>query len=127
MRKISFDSIEYVPAGHEDPHNPGVLKKVLLQKTDLQTGRIQMVNWALLPSGNSFASHYHEDMQELFIVVRGTVETTVNDRTVALGPGDTIVVDPREVHRMVNRGSADAEYLAIGITREEGGKTVVVE
>jgi mannose-6-phosphate isomerase-like protein (cupin superfamily) len=127
LRRIAFDSIPYVPAGHEDPLNPGVLKKVLLPKAALQAGRIQMINWALLPAGNRFAPHYHEDMQEVFVVVSGEVEITVDEETFALGRGDAVVIDAREVHQMVNRGADDAEYLAIGITREEGGRTVVVE
>ena len=71
MRQILFGDQEFVAAGHEDPTNPGVWKKVLFRKDDLQLGRIQMINWARLPAGNTFAAHYHEDMQEIFIVLTG--------------------------------------------------------
>jgi len=37
------------------------------------------------------------------------------------------VVDAREVHQMWNPGPDDVDYLAIGITSETGGRTVVVE
>jgi polyhydroxybutyrate depolymerase len=71
MRTIKSASVSFVPAGHENPLSPGVLKKVLLEKTDLQPGCIQMVNWASLGVGKRFARHYHEDMQEIFILVQG--------------------------------------------------------
>ena len=74
MRVIRATELEFVAASHEDPDSPGVLKKVLLQRDDLIAGRVQMVNWALLPVGQSFSPHYHEDMEEVFIVIRGRAE-----------------------------------------------------
>jgi len=107
--------------------SPGVLKKVLLEKADLRPGRVQMVNWASLAVGRRFARHYHEDMQEIFILVQGEADIKVEAGTVRLRRGDAVVIDPREVHEMRNAGSEEVEYLAIGITSEEGGRTVVVE
>ena len=127
MRTVKSASRSFVPAGHEDPLSSGVLKKVLLEKADLQPGRIQMVNWASLGAGKRFARHYHEDMQEIFILVQGEAEITVETETAILRRGDAVVIDPREVHQMRNAGTEAVEYLAIGITSEVRGKTVVVE
>ncbi len=127
MRTITSATLPLVPAAHENPLSPGVLKKVLLEKADLQPGRVQMVNWASLGAGKQFARHYHEDMQEIFILVAGTVEITVGTQTATLRRGDAVVIDPREVHQMRNAGTEVVEYLAIGITSERGGRTVVVE
>ena len=127
MRVIPSASLSFVPAGHENPLSPGVLKKVLLNKADLQPGRIQMVNWASLGVGNRFARHYHEDMQEIFILVQGEAEITVGTETAILRRGDAVVIDPREVHQMRHSAAEVVEYLAIGISSETGGKTVVLE
>ena len=127
MKIIASANWSFVPAGHENPLSPGVLKKVLLEKADLQPGRIQMVNWASLGAGREFARHYHEDMQEIFILMLGEAEITVGTQTATLRRGDAVVIDPREVHQMRNAGTEAVEYLAIGITSEAGGKTVVVE
>jgi mannose-6-phosphate isomerase-like protein (cupin superfamily) len=124
---VYADDRSYVAAGHEDPRNPGVWKKVLLQRTDLRRGSVQMVNWAKMPAGRGFAAHYHEAMQEVFIIFRGRARLTVGDQTVLLQPGDTAVIDPQEVHRMVNDGDADVEYLAMGIVERPGGRTIVVD
>jgi mannose-6-phosphate isomerase-like protein (cupin superfamily) len=126
MKLIRSADLSFLPAGHEDPKSPGVWKKVLLQKADVQAGRVQMVNWARLPVGSAFAAHYHEDMQEVFVVMQGTAELTVGAQTVVLGRGDAVLIDAREVHVMRNTGEQDVEYLAIGITSGQGGKTVVV-
>ena len=127
MKTIPFVNRSFVPASHESPLSPGVLKKVLLEKADLQRGRVQMINWASLGVGKRFARHYHEDMQEIFIVVQGEARITVGQETSVLSRGDTVLIDPREIHQMQNIGSETVEYLAIGISTEAGGKTVVVE
>ncbi len=127
MRQILFGDQEFVAAGHEDPTNPGVWKKVLFRKDDLQPGRIQMVNWARLPSGNTFAAHYHEDMQEIFIVLSGVTRIRVGDQDAELRPGDAILIEPREVHQMWNDGEEVVDYLAIGIAGGPDGDTVLVE
>ena len=127
MKTIHAADRPFVPASHENPLSPGVWKKVLLQKADLQAGTVQMVNWAKLPKGKGFAAHYHEDMQEVFIIIQGVTEITVGSETVVLRRGDTIVIDPREVHEMRNLGDEDAEYFALGISAGVGGRTIVVE
>jgi mannose-6-phosphate isomerase-like protein (cupin superfamily) len=127
MRFVPKSAGEFVPASHEDPKNPGVLKNVLATKATLLDGKVQMINWARLPPGKSFQSHYHEDMQEIFILVAGTAEMTVGDESREAAAGDMIVVEPREIHSMTNVGQTDVEYVVLGISTEEGGKTVVVE
>lgn len=127
MKVIYATDRTYVPAAHENPLSPGVWKKVLLRNDDLQPGRVQMINWAKLPVGKSFAAHYHEDMQEVFIFLKGAATITVGDETAVLRCGDSILIDAREVHRMVNQGDEDVEYLAMGIAGQANGRTIVVE
>lgn len=127
MRIIKSASRSFVPASHENPLSPGVLKKVLVEKADLLTGSLQMVNWASLGVGKHFARHYHEDMQEIFVIVQGEAHITVGEDDATLHRGDTVVIDPREIHEMQNTGAEAVEYLAIGITSQAGGKTVVVD
>jgi mannose-6-phosphate isomerase-like protein (cupin superfamily) len=127
LKVIPFAARPFVPAGHENPVSPGVLKKVLAEKADLQAGRVQMVNWASLGAGKRFARHYHEDMQEVFVLVQGEAELTVAAQTVTLRRGDAAIIDAGEVHQMRNVGPDEVAYLAIGISSQSGGRTVVVE
>lgn len=127
MQIIRGDEIEYTPASHEDPDDPGVLKRVLATKFDLIVGLVQMVNWSRLPVGKSFRKHYHGDMQEVFVIVDGTVEVWVDEQTNQLKRGDAILVDPHEAHQMINVGDEDAFYVVIGISSRDGGQTVVCD
>ena len=126
MRIIRGSEIQFIPASHEDPNNPGVLKRVLATRDDLIDGRIQMINWASLPAGSAFQAHYHEDMEEVFIILTGRTEMTVNGVSNELASGDAIVIAPREVHSMKNLTDKDLEYVVLGISTEDGGQTVVV-
>ncbi len=126
MRVIREQEVGLEPASHEDPANPGVLKRVLLRAGDLLKGRIQMLNSAVLRPGKSFCPHYHEDMQEVFCIYKGVVVMECAKEKVELHGGDIIVIDPKEVHTMKNIGETDAEYFVFGISTLQGGKTVVV-
>ena len=127
MKIIRFDDRVFVPAGHEDPKAPGVVKKVLAERGDLQVGRIQMVNWAKLAAGKRFARHYHEDMQEVFIILDGPVRMQCGDSTCELDAGDAILVDPMEVHQMTSLSDRDVNYVVFGISTNSGGQTVVCD
>ena len=85
-----------------------------------------MLNWSRLPQGSAFRPHYHEDMQEVFVMLGGPVTMVVDDQRVTLMAGDAIVIDPREVHEMQNESEEDVDYIVFGITTDQGGKTVVV-
>jgi uncharacterized cupin superfamily protein len=124
---ISFNGQDFVPAGHENLTDPGVLKKVLFKRDELQLGTVQMVNWAKLLAGKSFAAHYHEDMQEMFIMMIGSARLRVGDETVIMRPGDAVLIDARETHQMWNDSQQDAEYLAIGIAGNSNGQTILVD
>ena len=127
MKYIPADASEFVPASHEDPNKPGVLKRVIATAADLQSGTVPMVNWSHLPVGHSFALHYHEDMQEVFVLISGQVEMIVAGETIRMSPGDTVLVDPTEHHKMINTGESAAEYLVFGIASGTGGQTVIVD
>lgn len=126
MKIAKSSSLDYVPASHEDPKNPGVLKKVLFTNKDLIKGQIMMVNWAKLPKGKSFRNHYHEDMEEVFIILTNQVRMTVDNKQAILQSGDAVVVPIKSTHIMENISSGDVEYLVFGIALEQGGKTVNV-
>jgi len=71
MKIFRLQNLEWIPASHENRESPSVWKKVLLQKSDLSEGRVQMVNWCRMEPEKAFRAHYHEDMEEIFIILKG--------------------------------------------------------
>ena len=116
MKIVRAAELELIPASHEDPQTPGVFKKVMFRKDDFADGKAEMINWALLPKGKSFAPHYHEDMQEVFIIVRGKAKVTIDQEAGILYQGDAVVIPVGSVHEMENIGTEDVEYIVVGIS-----------
>ncbi len=126
MQIVRFSDLDFIPASHEDQSDPGALKKVLLTKADLPEGKLQMINWAKIPQGKSFAAHYHEAMVEVFIMLTGEVKAKVDKEEEVLKKGDCLVVPEGQVHTFENIGAKEADYLCFGIILGEGGKTITV-
>ncbi|OGE64879.1 hypothetical protein A3I48_01175 [Candidatus Daviesbacteria bacterium RIFCSPLOWO2_02_FULL_36_7] len=124
MQVIRSKDLKYIAASHEDQDNPGVWKKILFKKDELVDGRIQMINWAKLPVGKTFQAHFHEDMDEVFIILNGKTSIRINDEEDNLEKGDAVVIPMKHVHQMTNTCAEDVEYVVIGISRGLNGKTI---
>jgi len=126
MKIIKSKDMEFIPASHEDPQDPGVLKKILVEKDDLVKGRVQMINWAKLLPQKEFVAHYHEDMQEIFMILNGEAKFIINDKEETVRKGDIVVVPIKRVHSMKNETDEAIEYIVMGVATGEDGKTIVV-
>jgi mannose-6-phosphate isomerase-like protein (cupin superfamily) len=127
VRFIPANNRPFVPASHEDPERPGVYRRMIVARDELLDGRVQMINWAHLPIGHSFRAHYHEDMEETFVIITGRCEMKVENTSYQLAPGDAIVVAAGEIHSMHNRGDEPVDYLVVGVAQGQNGRTVVVD
>lgn len=126
MKKVSARLLSYIAASHEDPDFPGAVKKVLFTSSDFpHKVKLQMINWAHIDKGKSFVAHYHEDMDEVFIIISGKVLIYVDDKTEILEKGDAVLVPMRSTHRMKNIGDSDVDYIVIGLSLDRDGKTVI--
>ncbi len=115
MKIIRSKQLALAPAGHEDPKNPGVVKKVLFKLHDLARGDIQMVNWAALYPNRSLSAHAHDTMQEVFIIVAGSIVASIDGQDVILKKGDALVAEPGEMHTMKNLTTRTAYFISFGI------------
>lgn len=125
MKIVHLAQIPQVAASHEDANTPGVYKQVLLTLGDVQSGVLQMLNWATLPAGHAFNPHHHQDMEEVFVMIAGTAVIRVGDEETEISRGDVVVVPPLTDHSMVNASQEIVEYIVFGISKGTGGKTIV--
>jgi quercetin dioxygenase-like cupin family protein len=66
------------------------------------------MNFALVQfmPGQDFHAHYHNVMEENFYILEGNVTIIVDGVTHALGPGQFIHIEPKEVHYVINKSPA---------------------
>lgn len=126
MRIVRFSNLDFIPASHEDPKDPGALKKVLLKRGDIPDGTISMINWARIPKGKTFKPHFHESMIEVFIIINGKVRVKIGEDETILEKGDMAIAHEKEIHSFENLSDEDVDYFAMGIVTAEGGKSINV-
>ena len=127
MDIVRFQKVETRPASHEDPEAPGVLKKVLLAREDLREGSVQMINWSTLLPGRTFRKHFHDNMEEVFVIVTGHARILVDDEEAEISEGDAVVIPAGRVHTMKNLGQGNVQFISLGIAPGKRGRTVVIE
>jgi uncharacterized RmlC-like cupin family protein len=82
-------------------------------------------NWAYVdhlvaPPGASVGRHMHIGVEEFYYVIQGSGKARINNETASIGKGDAVPVLLNDVHSFENNGSADLEFLIVGIAREKG-------
>lgn len=127
IQVFRFSNLPFTPASHEDMQNPGALKKILYTSSFRDKGKIQMINWAMVPKNRSFNQHYHQDLKEVFIIMQGVAKVEAGRSTYELSCGDCIVIPPRVVHKMWSLHDEDLVYLVVGISYGKKGKTIITQ
>jgi len=82
-------------------------------------------NWSymdhlVLPPGASDGRHRHAGIEEVYYVLNGDGEATVNNETAPIHKGDAVPVLLNELHSFQNGGSVDLEFMIIGIASQKG-------
>ena len=78
----------------------------------------------------AFVWHAHENEDELFMVIRGTLDLEFRDHTVTFGPGELVVVPRGVEHRPVAREVVEVllfEPATTVNTGETGGERTVAD
>jgi mannose-6-phosphate isomerase-like protein (cupin superfamily) len=79
-------------------------------------------NWSyvdhlVLPAGSSVGRKRHEGVEEFYYVMNGDGLAKINSESAPIHKGDAVPVLLNDVHSFENNGSADLEFLIIGIAR----------
>ena len=115
MKVVRGKGLRLIAAGHEDPLDPGVLKRVLIDSSNALSGNIVMINWAVLSPGRSFRTHRHKDMTEVFIMLNGKADMQVDSNCFEIESQDVVIVSPGEEHLMRNDSSTEVNFLVLGL------------
>ncbi len=56
----------------------------------------------VLQPGQDFKNHYHNIMEESFLILDGKVDISIDDTVYTCEPGDLITAEPGETHHLMN-------------------------
>ena len=96
----------------------GYTKHILLDAEDLQSdgARVQVVT---IQPGDTIADHYHRETREFYLVLQGRCQLTVNSQTSILRRDDMMLMEPDDIHKLVNHGNIPFVLLVFKTNAEQ--------
>ncbi|HSJ16670.1 MAG TPA: cupin domain-containing protein [Solirubrobacterales bacterium] len=79
-------------------------------------------SWRRMPEktgGKGSYGHRHENQEEVYVVISGTVQFKVDDDVIDVGPGTAVRVGAEVVRSVWNDGPGDAELIIMSPTRDD--------
>ncbi len=109
--------IEVDPDGWQEGR--GYRKNRLLSAGELRRpgALLQVVQ---VPPGSHIPPHSHHTSVEVYVVRRGVCELIVNGERHTMRPGDVILMEPGDVHELINHGDEVFELWVFKTNAVEG-------
>ncbi len=80
---------------------------------------------ARVPPGKATTPHHHPKTEEIYYILEGNGEITIDGETRTVGPGDAIAIPPRKRHTIVNVGGITLRFLCCCAPGYEHGDTIL--
>ena len=80
---------------------------------------------AILDAGGSVGYHYHDFLEESFVVLRGQGLMTIDDKTFAVRPGSVTWQGIRQKHGIYNPGPEKLEFVRIAVKQSDREYTTI--
>lgn len=71
------------------------------------------VQIVVMEAGETIPAHYHKRTREFYRVLAGECRLIVNGKTHRLQPGDMLLMEPGDVHRVLNEGDEPFVLLVV--------------
>jgi mannose-6-phosphate isomerase-like protein (cupin superfamily) len=68
---------------------------------------------AIIPASCSSRPHYHLQSEETFHFTKGNGRMIVDERKFDVGPGDTVLISPKEKHQVLNNSDKKLEFIVV--------------
>ena len=84
---------------------------------------LTFVHEVTVPSGTSIGLHRHVENEEVYIMVKGRAEMTIDDQIRTVNAGDVILTRDGMAHAIRNAGEEDVLFYSIECAFKPEGKT----
>jgi quercetin dioxygenase-like cupin family protein len=103
----SISEIEFTNSSH-----PSQIKKVIFHGYEM-TSSVTQVAYAELRAGDSVEEHYHESMEEVFLILDGECEFILDGLLHLLKKGDVIKIAPKTKHKLTALADTKLYYFGV--------------
>lgn len=80
---------------------------------------------AVLSAGGSVGYHYHDALEECFVITKGRGYMTIDDETFAVGPGSVTWQGIGKGHGIYNPGPDELDFLRIAVAQPDEEYTTI--
>lgn len=87
-------------------------------KTDFKSN-IDFIDRVVVPPNSTIGHHRHGNNEEMYIVLNGEAEMTIDGKAVAVKKGDMILNPPNGQHGLVNNSDKNIDLMVIQISLVE--------
>ncbi len=97
----------------EDAHGGSGGRRLYLDKNEVKN--VQGLTYGYLPSGNMFAWHNHEDVNEIMLCLKGHGTVRDEDGTYEYKEGDFFIFPKGVFHEIKAEGNIENEFVFVRV------------
>lgn len=87
----------------------------------LRSDRLSVIQ-ERMPPGTAEQLHYHELAQQVFYILSGTATFEIEGEVRTVAAGQSIHIQPKSKHRILNNGDIDLHFLVISEPKTLGDR-----
>lgn len=99
----------------EDAHGGSGSRKILVKPEDVTSPFLEAVVNTFLKSGGIFDWHFHQDTDEIFIVLKGKGKYSCEDEITDYKKGDVMITPANLKHKIEAKGKETSEFYFIRV------------
>ena len=88
------------------------------QREDFQSN-IDFIDRVVIPPKSTVGYHQHGNNEEMYIVLSGRAEMTIEGKAITVNTGDMILNPPKGCHGLQNHSDKDVDLLVIQVSLTE--------
>ena len=111
--KFTKLSINEIPK--EEAHGGSGARQVLVKPEHVSSPYMEAVTKGFLKPGSIFDRHFHQDTDEIFIVLKGEGKYYCEDKMTSYKEGDVMITPANLKHKIEAEGTEENEYYFIRI------------
>jgi len=67
----------------------------------------------IIKPGNASSRHFHKYSEESYLILSGEATLDIDRHVFTLSPGEAVLIEPHEIHRISNQKDEDLVFIAV--------------